>query len=120
MRAAEKYADLEARGEDRPLCKCHGAPMRWKAAPSGGGWRCNEKHKLEYRLRYHDPSRDYRERVLSRCSHRYALNIGGRRDKVTEQGSRKIMVFGESITLPDQSAKEFALRLREDYKRKRG
>lgn len=42
--AAEKYAELEARGEERPKCKCHSEPMVWKARTdytSGGHWHCS-------------------------------------------------------------------------------
>lgn len=44
----QKYEELEAAGEQRPCCKCHGEPMRWERSPrlhEGGRWRC--KRRLE-------------------------------------------------------------------------
>lgn len=43
MTSAEKYAELEALGQSRPVCKCHGVTMRWRCVTgrrSGGNWRC--------------------------------------------------------------------------------
>lgn len=40
----ERYAELEARGEERPRCDCHGEPMAWNREAryrNGGRWRCN-------------------------------------------------------------------------------
>lgn len=54
MRAAEKYAELEAAGLERPRCKCHGLEMQWnkKKVKAGGYWKClivsNEKQLLWY------------------------------------------------------------------------
>jgi hypothetical protein len=45
---AEKYAELAAKGEERPNCECHGMPQYWRArtdAIAGGGWRCAEKNR---------------------------------------------------------------------------
>lgn len=39
----EKYAQLEADGEERPVCECHDEPMRWKRRAdykAGGRWVC--------------------------------------------------------------------------------
>src|SRR5579875_869480 len=52
--ASAKYAELEARGEERPRCECHGEKMAWAKAPrhpQGGRWRCAEAQR-QARLRY--------------------------------------------------------------------
>ncbi len=39
----EKYAELEAAGQERPRCNCHQEPMRWERRTdykAGGRWRC--------------------------------------------------------------------------------
>jgi len=43
MTAAEKYAQLEEAGLERPVCECHGRPKRWNAKDGrkdGGYWKC--------------------------------------------------------------------------------
>jgi hypothetical protein len=47
--AAEKYAEV---GDARPVCVCHGVPMRWHAASAyvaGGTWRCTVENRLAVR-----------------------------------------------------------------------
>ena len=46
MTAAEKYAELEALGLERPVCECHGKTMNWKKdvrQPCPGRWLCSIK-----------------------------------------------------------------------------
>lgn len=93
--AAEKYAELEAAGEERPTCGCHGVPMKWQIAadgrPSGGGWRCADAGRTRERTRafrernpdYHarwqranrDRCRDYERRYLSENADAYARRL---------------------------------------------
>lgn len=51
MTAAEKYAELEAAGLERPLCKCHGRPKTWsKERPGEGKWQCRIKRRQRRRV----------------------------------------------------------------------
>lgn len=45
--AAEKYAELETRGEERPVCECHGEMKGWNKDSRkilGGYWICGKKY----------------------------------------------------------------------------
>jgi hypothetical protein len=51
--AAEKYAELAAKGEERENCECHEMPQYWIATsrrPAGGFWRCAEQQRERMRV----------------------------------------------------------------------
>ena len=118
MRASEKYAQLEARGEQRPRCDCHDEPKRWHARPSGGQWECNEKHKLKFRLRYHDSSTGYRDGYLTQKARKYETEPDYK-DRQTVRDSRRVWFFGTSATVPSEEGREFALGLIEEQRARR-
>lgn len=53
--AAAKYAELDARGEPRPRCRCHDHPMHWQLrkdfAVDGGRWQCSVQRRSRDRRR---------------------------------------------------------------------
>lgn len=58
--AAEKYAELEARGEERPKCECHGETMYWalrRDVQRGGQWNCAVK-QAEATHRWYETHRE--------------------------------------------------------------
>lgn len=156
MRAAEKYAELEAAGLERPRCECHGEVMRWSAKdiPSGGCWRCvekakkynrrwcsdNQERRSEYGRRYREKTRSarheynriyyvtnrerekerskrYREANHERSLEAMRLYRERNHDQLREYASRRVRMFGERITAPDQEFKQFAIALRDERRK---
>lgn len=63
--AAEKYAELEASGLERPQCECHGKTMGWQKDPKmipGGRWICAETYRSRQRKYFKENRETKRER----------------------------------------------------------
>lgn len=69
VNAAEKYAELEARGEDRPKCDCCGVGMYWSKNPSatlGGYWKPRCRQAASDRRWYSKPANALRRNMRNR------------------------------------------------------
>ena len=134
--AAEKYAELKARGEERPKCECHGVEMLWvrdAGRLGGGSWRCAERRRHQIRVssaRYRaanpekvrDRNARYRSENIEKISASQARWISQNRDKRRAATARwraknpQIKMFGEVFTLPSIELVEFSRHLREQRK----
>lgn len=106
--AAEKYAELEALGLERPRCECHGEPKNWardgRKGQRGGRWKCSIKHKkVAYRYRA-----DNIEKVHADNRTRYEAN----RDKEIER-------MASYRSDPDFRRRQTIYRLEHYHRRKR-
>jgi len=115
--AAEKYAELEARGLGRPDCDCHGKAMSWNG---GARWICTEKmraHVAQYRA-------ENRRKVLAtqarwrarnpekvRASNARQIKVGtdyfGRAETETEAGMVKQVLREKAAAFREQQRTEY-------------
>jgi hypothetical protein len=101
--AAEKYAELEAAGLERPVCECHGEPKMWSShprKPCGGGWRCSVQqrdrnaiyraaNREELNLRKRASTAVRRVELREKYADYYTRNLEAQRARIRENNRRR-------------------------------